>query len=44
MWSRKFVDYSNLRVFGCTFYYHVNEGKLETREKRVFVGYGYDVK
>ena len=45
MWSGKPADYSNLRAFGCTVYYHVNEGKLEPRAKRgVFVGYGEGVK
>ncbi|GAA0168009.1 hypothetical protein LIER_22827 [Lithospermum erythrorhizon] len=41
LWSGKSADYSNLRVFGCTVYYHVNEGKLEPRVKKgVFEGYG----
>ncbi|KAL6187297.1 hypothetical protein ACLB2K_038697 [Fragaria x ananassa] len=45
MWSGKSADYSNLRVFGCTAYYHVSEGKLEPRAKKgVFVGYGDGVK
>ncbi|KAJ4721544.1 Retrovirus-related Pol polyprotein from transposon TNT 1-94 [Melia azedarach] len=45
VWSGKPADYSNLRAFGCTVYYHVNEGKLEPRaKKRVFVGYGDGVK
>lgn len=45
MWSCKYADYSNLKVFGCTFYYHVNEGKLDPRaKKRVSMGYGYGVK
>ena len=33
MWSGKPADYSNLRAFGCTVYYHVSEGKLEPRAK-----------
>ncbi|KAJ4720195.1 Retrovirus-related Pol polyprotein from transposon TNT 1-94 [Melia azedarach] len=45
VWSDKPADYSNLRAFGCTVYYHVNEGKLEPRAKKgVFVGYGDGVK
>ena len=45
VWFGKPADYSNLRAFGCTVYYHVNEGKLEPRAKRgVFVGYGEGVK
>ncbi|KAJ4721737.1 Retrovirus-related Pol polyprotein from transposon TNT 1-94 [Melia azedarach] len=45
VWSGKPADYSNLRAFGCTVYYHVNEGKLESRAKKgVFVGYGDGVK
>jgi len=46
VWSGKPTDYSNLRVFGCPAYVHVNEGKLEARAKKgVFVGYpmGYKV-
>ena len=44
-WSGKPADYFDLRVFGCTIYYHVNEGKLEPRAKRrVFVGYEDGVK
>ena len=45
LWSGKSADYTNLRIFGCTAYYHVNEGKLEPRAKKgVFVGYGDGVK
>lgn len=45
VWSGKSADYSNLRAFGCTVYYHVSEGKLEPRAKKgVFVGYGEGVK
>ena len=45
MWSGKAADYSNLKAFGCTAYYHVSEGKLEPRAKKgVFVGYGDGVK
>nr|GEU36957.1 retrovirus-related Pol polyprotein from transposon TNT 1-94 [Tanacetum cinerariifolium] len=40
-----FVDYSNLRVFGCPVYVHVNEGKLVPRAvKCIFLGYGFGVK
>jgi len=45
MWSGKSADYSNLKIFGCTVYNHVNEGKLEpTARKGVFLGYGDGVK
>ena len=45
VWSGKPADYSNLRVFGCPAYAHVNEGKLEPRSKKcVFVGYPENVK
>ncbi|KAL1197961.1 Retrovirus-related Pol polyprotein from transposon TNT 1-94 [Cardamine amara subsp. amara] len=45
VWSGKSVDYSHLKVFGCTVYYHVSEGKLEPRAKKgVFMGYGDGVK
>ncbi|KAJ4718340.1 Retrovirus-related Pol polyprotein from transposon TNT 1-94 [Melia azedarach] len=45
VWSGKPADYSNLRAFGCTVYYHVNEDKLEPRAKKgVFVGYRDEVK
>ncbi|KAJ4705295.1 Retrovirus-related Pol polyprotein from transposon TNT 1-94 [Melia azedarach] len=39
VWSGKSADYSNLRAFGCTVYYHVNEGKLEPRAKKGIKGY-----
>ncbi|KAG6399999.1 hypothetical protein SASPL_141487 [Salvia splendens] len=45
VWSDTPADYSLLRVFGSTVYYHVSEGKLEPRAKKgVFVGYGEGVK
>ena len=45
VWSGKPANYSNLRVFGCSAYVHVNEGKLVTRAKKgVFVGYPMNVK
>nr|GEW08837.1 retrovirus-related Pol polyprotein from transposon TNT 1-94 [Tanacetum cinerariifolium] len=45
LWSGNFVDYSNLRVFGCLVYVHVNEGKLVHRAvKCIFLGYGFRVK
>ena len=45
VWSDSPADYSMLRVFGSTVYYHVSEGKLEPRAKKgVFVGYGDGVK
>ncbi|KAL1200650.1 Retrovirus-related Pol polyprotein from transposon TNT 1-94 [Cardamine amara subsp. amara] len=45
VWSGKCVDYFHLKVFGCTIYYHVSEGKLEPRARKgVFMGYGDGVK
>ena len=45
VWSGKPTDYSNLRVFGCPVYAHMNEGKLELISKKcVFVGYPENVK
>ena len=45
VWSGRSADYSILRVFGCTVYYHVNKAKLELRAKKgVFMGYGDGVK
>ncbi len=45
VWSGKLAEYSNLRAFGYTIYYHVSESKLEARAKQgVFVGYGEGVK
>nr|GEU42904.1 retrotransposon protein, putative, Ty1-copia subclass [Tanacetum cinerariifolium] len=39
------VDYSNIKVFGCPVYVHVNEGKLVPRVvKCIFLGYGSGVK
>jgi hypothetical protein len=31
VWSGSLADYSQLRVFGCTAYAHVDNGKLEPR-------------
>ena len=31
VWSGEPANYSLLRVFGCTVYYHVNEGKFRTK-------------
>ena len=45
VWLGKPVDYSNLRIFGCPDYAHVNNGKLVPRaQKCTFVGYGSGVK
>jgi hypothetical protein len=45
VWSVTPADYLQLRVFGCTTYAHVDNGKLEPREvKCVFLGYGLRVK
>jgi hypothetical protein len=45
VWSGTPVDYSLLKVFGCTTYAHVDNGKLEPRAiKCLFLGYGSGVK
>jgi hypothetical protein len=45
IWSVSPADYSELRVFGCTAYAHVDNGKLESRAvKCIFLGYGSGVK
>jgi len=39
------ADYSQLRVFGCIAYAHVDNGKLEPRVvKCIFIGYQHGVK
>jgi transposase InsO family protein len=45
VWSRSPKNYSELRVFGCTAYAHVDNGKLEPRVvKCIFLGYKSGVK
>nr|GEY01838.1 hypothetical protein [Tanacetum cinerariifolium] len=45
LWSGNSVDYSNLRVFGCPVYVHLNEGKLvPSAVKCIFLGYSFRVK
>ncbi|KAL5858125.1 hypothetical protein ACOSQ3_005583 [Xanthoceras sorbifolium] len=45
LWSGKPAEYSDLKVFGCPAYAHVNDGKLEPRSKRcIFIGYPSGVK
>ena len=40
VWSGSPANYSELRVFGCTTYAHVDNGKLEPRAVRcIFLGY-----
>ena len=45
VWSGSPADYSQLRVFCCTVYPHVDNGKLEPRAvKCIFLGYKSGVK
>ena len=45
VWSGTLADYSDLKIFGCPAYMHVNEGKLEPRAKKcIFLGYASGVK
>jgi hypothetical protein len=44
VWSGSPADYSQLRVFGCTAYAHVDNGKSEPRAINcIFLGYKYCV-
>jgi len=45
VWSNKPVEYSMLKVFGCSIYYYISEGKLKPKAKKEFImGYGDGVK
>ena len=45
IWTGVSADYKHLRIFGCTAYVHVKQGKLDSRAlKGVFVGYPEGVK
>lgn len=45
VWSGHSPNYSHLRIFGCTAYAHVSQGKLEPRsQKCIFLGYASGVK
>ena len=45
VWSGTPTSYSHLRVFGYPAYFHVNDGKLESRAKKdIFLGYATGVK
>ena len=45
IWSGSPATYSDLKIFGCPAYAHVDNGKLEPRSmKCIFLGYKYSVK
>jgi hypothetical protein len=45
VWTSKPIDYSNLKIFGCPAYAHVNNGKLVPgAQKCTFIGYSSGVK
>ena len=45
MWSGHKPSLDHLRVFGCTAYPHIKQGKLDPRAKRcLFIGYPNGVK
>ena len=45
MWSGNPPDYSGLKIFGCSAYVYVNDGKIEPREKKcIFLGYASGIK
>jgi hypothetical protein len=45
VWSETLADYSQMRVFGCTAYAHVDNEMLEPKAvKCIFLGYGSEVK
>ena len=45
VWSSSSATYSDLKIFGCPAYAHVNNGKLEPRSlKCIFLGYKSSVK
>ena len=45
VWSGSPTTYSDLKIFGCPAYAHVNNGKLESRSmKCIFLGYKSSVK
>ena len=40
VWFDALADYSNLRIFGCPAYAHIDDGKLERMAlKCIFLGY-----
>lgn len=45
VWSGTSTNYSNLKIFGCFAFAHVNDGKFEPRFKQcLFIGYKSDIK
>lgn len=39
VWSGRMANYINLKIFECSMYVHVSEGKLETRSNKcIFLG------
>ena len=45
VWSKRQLDYSQIRIFGSPAYVHVREGKLDPRAKKcIFLGFTHGVK
>ncbi|XP_030516834.2 uncharacterized protein LOC115730335 [Rhodamnia argentea] len=43
VWSSNIADYSIFRMFGCSCYYQVSDGKLNVREMCIFYGHAREI-